>query len=207
MPTLLHIDSSPMGAFSVSRHLSETFVDHWKKSNPAGAVVTRDLTSTPIPPITAEWVAAAYTPADARSPEQKSVLKLSDELVAELQAADEWAIGVPMHNFSIPSVLKLWIDQIARVGVTFSYADGAPKGLLTGKKLTFLVATGGAYGPGTAAESFNFVEPYLRTVFGFLGVSDITFHTAGGASALNYGASREEFLQPHDEAVAALAAA
>jgi FMN-dependent NADH-azoreductase len=112
-----------------------------------------------------------------------------------------------MHNFGVPSVMKQWIDQIARVGVTFAYVDGAPKGLLTGKKATFVLAAGGTYGPGSATESLNFVEPYLKTIFGFLGVTNVEFHTAGGAAALNYGADRAEFLQPHDEAVAALAAA
>ncbi len=207
MSTLLHVDSSPMGTYSVSRHLSSTFTDHWQKGHAGGTVVTRDLSTSGLVSITAAWVAAAYTPVEARTPEQKAALAQSDELVKELQAADEIAIGVAMHNFGIPSVLKQWIDLIARVGVTFAYVDGAPKGLLAGKKITFLIATGGAYGPGTAAASLNFVEPYLKTIFGFLGVSDVTFHTAGGAAALNYGANREEFLQPHDEAVAALAAA
>jgi FMN-dependent NADH-azoreductase len=207
MSTLLHLDSSPMSAASVSRHLSSTFVEHWKQAHPGGTVITRDLTTSGLVSITAEWVAAAYTPANDRTTEQKAVLALSDALIAELKVADEYAIGVAMHNFNIPSVLKLWIDQIARAGETFSYVDGAPKGLLTGKKVTFLVATGGVYGPGTAAASMNFIEPYLKTLFGFLGVSEIAFHTAGGAAALNYGANRAEFLQPHDEAVAALAAA
>jgi FMN-dependent NADH-azoreductase len=206
MSTLLHLDSSPMGAASVSRHLSSTFVEHWKQAHPGGTVITRDLTTSGLSSITAEWVAAAYTPAESRTPEQKATLALSDTLIGELKAADEYAIGVAMHNFGVPSALKQWIDQIARAGVTFAYVDGAPKGLLTGKKVTFLIATGGAYGPGTAAASLNFVEPYLKTVFGFLGVSEIAFHTAGGAASLNYGANRAEFLQPHDEAVAALAA-
>jgi FMN-dependent NADH-azoreductase len=206
MSTLLHVDSSPMGAASVSRHLSATFTEHWKKAHAGGTVVTRDLTTSGLVSITAAWVAAAYTPAEARTAEQKQVLALSDTLVGELTAADEIAIGVSMHNFGVPSVMKQWIDQIARVGVTFAYVDGAPKGLLTGKKITFLIAAGGTYGAGTATASLNFVEPYLKTIFGFLGVSDVTFHTAGGAAALNYGANREEFLQPHDEAVAALAA-
>jgi FMN-dependent NADH-azoreductase len=196
-----------MGVASVSRHLSSTFTENWKKANAGGTVVTRDLTTSGLGSIDAAWVAAAYTPAEARTAEQKATLALSDTLIAELKTANEYAIGVAMHNFSVPSVLKLWIDQIARAGETFAYVDGAPKGLLTGKKITFLIATGGVYGPGSAAASLNFVEPYLKAVFGFLGVSEIAFHTAGGAAALNYGANREEFLQPHDEAVAALAAA
>jgi FMN-dependent NADH-azoreductase len=206
MATLLHIDSSPMGVASVSRHLSNTFVENWKKAHPGGTVVTRDLTKSGLTSITAEWVAAAYTPADSRTAEQKAVLATSDELLAEVEAADELAIGVSMHNFSIPSALKLWVDQVVRVNRAFSYADGSPKGLLVGKKATFLVATGGTYGPGTATESMNFIEPYLKTLFGFIGIT-VAFHTAGGAAALNYGADRATFLQPHDEAVAALAAA
>ena len=207
MATLLRIDSSPMGAASVSRHMSETFVESWKRAHPGGTVVTRDLTKSGLVSINAEWVAAAYTPAESRTAEQKAALAKSDELLAEIEAADELAIGVSMHNFSVPSVLKLWIDQVVRVGKAFSYEDGVPKGLLTGKKATFLVATGAVYGPGSAYESLNFIEPYLKTLFGFIGITDVTFHTAGGAGALNRGANREEFLQPHDEAVAALAAA
>jgi FMN-dependent NADH-azoreductase len=206
MATLLRIDSSPMGVASVSRHMSETFVESWKKAHPGGTVVTRDLTKSGLVSIDAAWVAAVYTPEESRTAEQKSVLSKSDELLAEVFAADELAIGVAMHNFNIPSVLKLYLDQVVRVGKTFAYVDGAPKGLLTGKKATFLVATGGAYGPGTGMESLNFIEPYLKTLFGFVGIGDVKFHTAGGAAALNRGANREEFLQPHDEAVAALAA-
>ncbi len=106
-----------------------------------------------------------------------------------------------MHNFGVPSALKLWIDQIARVGKTFSYATGAPKGLLTGKKATFLIATGGIYDAQTQMASFNFVEPYLRSVFGFLGVTDAKFLTAGGTMALNQGKDREAFLAPHRQKV------
>ena len=102
---------------------------------------------------------------------------------------------------AVPSVLKLWIDQIARVGRTFSYADGTPKGLLVGKKATFIIATGGIYDAQTQMASFNFVEPYLRSVFGFLGVTDATFLTAGGTMALNQGHDRGAFLAPHLQAV------
>ena len=204
MPTLLHIDSSPLGDASVSRHLTKEFVHNWKEANPNGKIITRDLTNTPLKPVTAEWVGAAYTPEDARTPAQRELLSTSDALVAELQAADEYVFGVPMHNFGIPSVLKLWIDVIARAGKTFSYANGTPEGLLKGKKVTFLVAAGGTYDANTAMESFNFVEPYLRTVFGFLGIKDLTFITAGGAAALNYGkVDRQTFLKPHFESIRA----
>jgi FMN-dependent NADH-azoreductase len=201
MPKLLEIDSSPLYGRSVSRQLTDAFVTQWKSSHPDGTVVDRDLNATSIPPVTGEWVGAAYTPDDARTPEQKQVLALSDTLLAELEQADEYVFGVPMHNFGVPSVLKLWIDQIARVGRTFSYAGGTPKGLLTGKKATFIIATGGNYDPQTQMASFNFVEPYLRSVFGFLGVTDTTFLTAGGTAALNYGQDRDAFLAPHLQAV------
>jgi FMN-dependent NADH-azoreductase len=201
MPTLLHIDSSPLYGRSVSRELTGAFVAQWQSSHPDGTVVDRDLNSTSIPPVDADWVGAAYTPAEARTPEQIEVLALSDTLLAELEQADEYVFGVPMHNFGVPSVLKLWIDQISRVGRTFSYADGTPKGLLVGKKATFIIATGGMYDAQTQMASFNFVEPYLRSVFGFLGVTDTTVLTAGGTAALNYGQDRDAFLAPHLQAV------
>ncbi len=197
MSTLLHINSSPLYGHSVSRELTDAFVAQWKSSHPDSAVIDRDLTSTVIPPISADWVGAVYTPEEARTPQQTELLSLSDSLIAELLQADEYVIGVPMHNFSVPSVLKLWIDQISRVGKTFSYADGTPKGLLTGKKATFIIATGGIYDAQTQMASFNFVEPYLRSLFGFLGVTDATFLTAGGTMSLRHGQDRDSFLAPH----------
>ncbi len=201
MPTLLHIDSSALYGRSVSRQLTGAFVAQWKSSHPDGAVIYRDLNATEIPPISAEWVGAVYAPETAHTPQQKKLLSLSDSLLAELEQADEYVFGVPMHNFGIPSVLKLWIDQIARVGRTFSYADGRPKGLIVGKKATFIIATGGIYDAQTQMASFNFVEPYLRSLFGFLGLTDVTFLTAGGTMALNHGQDRDAFLAPHLQAV------
>ena len=119
MPTLLHINSSPLYGRSVSRQLTGAFVAQWKSSHPDGTVIDRDLNTTSIPPINGEWVGAAYTPEEACTPQQKELLALSDALLAELEQADEYVFGVPMHNFGVPSVLKLWIDQIARVGRTF----------------------------------------------------------------------------------------
>jgi FMN-dependent NADH-azoreductase len=203
MPTLLHIDSSPLYQRSVSRQLTGAFVNQWKSSHPGAAVIDRDLAAAPIPPISQEWVGAAYTPEEARTPEQRHLLELSDTLIEEIERADEYVIGVPMHNFGVPSVLKLWIDQIARAGKTFSYANGTPKGLIAGKKATFIIATGGVYDAQTQMGSFNFVEPYLRSVFGFLGVTNATFLTAGGTSALNQGQDRDIFLAPHLQTVAA----
>ena len=201
MSTLLHIDSSPLYSRSVSRELTREFVSKWREAHANSAVITRDLNADPAVPVTAEWVGAAYTPANSRSSEQQAILAPSDKLLAELEVADEYVLGVPMHNFGVPSVLKLWIDQICRVNRTFAYEDGKPRGLLQGKRATFIVATGGIYDAGTQMASFNFVEPYLRSVFGFLGVKDSTVLTAGGTKALNQGVDRSSFLAPYIEAI------
>jgi FMN-dependent NADH-azoreductase len=191
-----------MGTSSISRHLSEEFVQNWRSQHPESKVITRDLSANVPPLVTAEWIAASFTPDEARTPEQRKILAISDDLVAELQTADEYVIGVPMHNFTIASALRLWIDQVARVGKTFAYVDGRPVGILKGKKATFLVASGGVYGPGSAMASYNFVEPYLRTFFGFLGVTDAQTYAAGGASVVNHGGvDRETFLHPHLAAI------
>lgn len=204
MSTLLHVDSSPLYGGSISRELTSAFAARWKASRPEGKVIVRDLNATTIPPLDAAWVGSVFTPEESRTAEQRQTLALSDTLLAELFEADEYVVGVPMHNFGPPSVLKLWVDQIARVGKTFSYADGAPKGLIVGKKATFVVATGGIYDAQTQMASFNFVEPYLRSVFGFLGVTDTTFLTAGGVQAVNHGkVDRATFLAPHLQAVQA----
>jgi FMN-dependent NADH-azoreductase len=205
MSTLLHIDSSPLGAYSVTRHLTNEFVQSWKAANPNGTVITRDLNATTIPPITGAWVGAVYTPADALTSEQKELTALSNTLVDELFAADEYVIGVPMHNFSIPSPLKLWIDQVARKEKTFSYATGTPVGLLTGKTAHIITSSGGSYDIGTAYESLNHVQPYLKSLFGFLGVKDLTFVNVGGAAALMAPqADRPAFLKPHVDAIRGL---
>lgn len=203
MPTLLHIDSSPMLESSVTRQLSASFVDRWSAANPGGRVLARDLYATQIPPIDGAWVTAVRTPADQRSAEQNQALALSDSLIAELEEANEYVFAVPMHNFSVPAIFKLWIDQVVRAQRTFSYGDGTtPAGLLQGKKATFIVGTG-----GPQMDAYNFVGPYLQTLFGFLGVTDATLLTVNGTMALAFGADREQFMAPHLEAAAVLAQA
>jgi len=204
MPTLLRIDSSPMDASkSFSRHLTSEFVRHWQERHRDGSVLVRDLATTSLAVLTSDWIAAAYTPEDSRSPEQRARLAVSDELIAELQAADQYVIGVPMHNFSIPGALKLWIDQVARAGKTFNYAGGVPAGLLRNKHLTLIVTSGGSYEPGTARSAMDFTEPYLRSVFGFLGVTDIQIVRAGGTSSARDADSRAALLQSAGAAIRA----
>ena len=206
MPTLLHLDSSPLES-SVTRELAREFVKTWKAAHADGTVIYRDLAAHPAKPLDAQWIGAAYTPEAGRTPEQKEALALSDELIGELEKADEYVIGVAMHNFSIPSVLKLWIDQVARNGKTFAYGEGGVQGLLQGKKATILVASGGVYELGTPAGAMNFVEPYLRSVLGFLGVKDVKVVTASGVAQIMMGAvDREAFLKPTLEQVRSQAA-
>jgi len=197
MSTLLRIDSSPLGGdASFSRQLTTEFVRKWQGSHTDGRVIDRDLATTTLPLVSAEWIGAAYSPAASLTQRQQDTLAISDELIAELEAADEYVFGVAMHNFSIPSVLKLWIDQVVRVGKTFSYDNGAMAGRLRGKKATFLVASGGVYEPGTPTADLNFVEPYLKSVFGKIGVTDTNFINASGTARFRFGVDRETILQP-----------
>jgi len=202
MSKLLRIDSSPLGSdVSFSRQLTTEFVEQWRHTHPDGEVLTRDLATAQLPQVTAEWIGAVYTPEAALTVRQREVLAISDELIAELYEADEYVFGVPMHNFSIPASLKLWIDQIVRVGKTVSYENGIPAGLVRGKKATFLVASGGVYEAGTPQAALNFIEPYLRAIFGFIGVTDISFVNAGGTAKSLYGVARGHILQPALEAI------
>jgi FMN-dependent NADH-azoreductase len=201
MPILLHVDSSPLES-SITRELTREFVDTWKAAHPDGAVLYRDLAKYPPQPVDAAWIAAAYSPEAARTPEHTRALAVSEELIGELEKADEFVIGVAMHNFSIPSVLKLWIDQVVRRDRTFSYSEGGRQGLLRRKKATIVIASGGVYESGTPAAAFNFVEPYLKTMLGFIGVTDLKFVTAAGVAQVLTGAvDRQTFLKPALELV------
>src|SRR6202049_586076 len=197
MSTLLKIDSSPMGQGSIYRKLTAKLAETWLKSHPGGKVIERDLTTLNLPVVDALWVGAAFTPEASRTAAQTKALAASDSLIKDLEQADEYVFGVPMHNFSIPSTLKLWIDQVVRAGKTFAYTSSGPAGLLTGKKATLLIASGGTYDPGTALASLNFVNPYLRAVFGFIGITDVTIIAAEGTAQLMTGkVDPQSFLAP-----------
>ncbi len=171
---LLRIDSSARGS-SVSRQLTSRFVEAWKKENPAGEVVERDLATTPLPLITDEWIQAAYADPSKLTAAQRQVLSTSDTLIEELVAADMIVLGVPMYNFTIPSPLKAWVDQVVRLGKTFVYDASGRKGLLGGKRVVAITSRGGAYSAGTPTAQFDHQEPYLRHVLAFIGLTDVTF--------------------------------
>lgn len=170
MPTLLAVEASSRLRSSTSRKLTDFFIQEWRANNPEGRVVVRDLALDPPPFVDMPWIGGAYTPPAQHSPESAAAIKVSDELVAELQAADHLVIATPMYNFSIPAVLKAWIDHIVRVGVTVSPAN---VGLLTGKKATVIIATGGDFSPGSPIEGYNQASGYLRQLLAWIGITDV----------------------------------
>ena len=171
---LLHIDSSARLS-SVSRQLTANLVAAWTRENPEGEVIRRDLAATSIPPITDEWLQAAYQSADKRTEEQRQTLRLSEILIDELLAADLIVIGAPMYNYTISSPLKAWIDQVVRPERTVAYGPSGPKGLLAGKKVIGLTARGGAYSNGSSRAAYDHQEPYLRLILAYIGLTDVTF--------------------------------
>jgi FMN-dependent NADH-azoreductase len=195
---LLRIDSSPFGEAAVSRRLTEEFVRKWLRANPGGGVMTRDLTANSIPVIDAAWVSANYTPKESRTHQQAEHLKLSTGFITELLDADEYVMGMPMHNWGPPASFKLWVDQI----VTPLTKSTRP---LDQKRVTFIIAAGAVYTQGSADASKNYLVPWLRTLFGFLGIRDMRFVIADGTREMNNGKiDRATFLEPHIKAIHAL---
>lgn len=177
---LIAINSSPNMESSVSRQLVEFFVETFEGGPGNGQVKVRDIGEIGPPHLDGEKIAAIFTPGDRRSEAQKQALAHSDELVDELIDADVIVIGAPMHNFSISSPLRTWIDHVVRAGRTFNYTDTGPKGHLTGKKVFVLTARGGDYSEGSSMAAMDHQEPYLHTVLGFIGLDDVTFIHAQG---------------------------
>ncbi len=200
MPTLLAIESSPRGDYSVSRKLTSKFIDDWKAQHAGGTVVVRDLMKTTLPFVDLPWIMGAYTPAEQHSPEAKEAIAISNNLIAELTAADHIVIGTSMYNFSIPAVLKAYIDHIVRIGVTVSPSY---EGLVKGKKLSIILASGGVYTPGAQAEGYNVATSYLKQIFGFIGITDVNVVLAGGTSAVDKGkATLPQVISQFEPAVA-----
>lgn len=173
MTRILHLDSSPRGERSHSRQLSRAFVEEFKSLHPDTTVLYRDLGHNPPPHVDEPWIAAAYSDPSTHTPELKAAIAFSDELVDELFSVDVIVLGAPMHNFSITSTLKTYIDQVVRVGRTFTYPSYT--GLLENKKLFLLTARGGGgYSPGQPMEGVNHQDTYLKAVLGMIGITDIT---------------------------------
>ncbi len=194
MVKILHIDTSPRGERSHSRNLTSDFVANWKNSHLDSTITYRDIGHQIIPPVSETWIAAAFSPPDIHTPELTVALQLSNELIAELIECDRYIFSVPMYNFGIPANFKAYIDQVCRVGRTFAVnQQGGYDGLLINKKMLVITARGGSFPAGTPAASFDFQEPYLRTVFGLMGVTDINFVNAENLAMKGDG--REQSLQ------------
>ena len=182
---ILQVLSSSRGAASHSTRVANRIVERRRDVDPQAVVVVRDLNRTPQPVLDEAALAALFTPASARTSEQAARVALDDALIAEIQAADVVVLGVPMYNFAVPATLKNWIDAIARAGVTFRYTERGPEGLLKGKRMYVALARGGKY-RDTPADT---QVPYLRTMFAFLGITDVEFVYAEG---LSLGAEAEQ---------------
>ncbi|GEN70049.1 FMN-dependent NADH-azoreductase [Chryseobacterium lathyri] len=176
MANILNIQTSISGENSVSNKLSQAVINQLLDKDPNSKVVIRDLALNPIPHLEIHHFSASRIPDEERNDEQKEASKYSDESLKEIQEADIIVIGVPFYNFTFPSTLKSWIDSIAVAGKTFSYADGTPKGLLQNKKLFLNFAIGGVYENGLIEN----MEHYLRTLFGFIGITDVEVFKSQG---------------------------
>src|SRR6202047_163959 len=197
MPTLLHLDASPRGEYSISRQLSKAGVGAWKAKYPNGKIIERDLTKTQMTFVDLDWIMGAFSPPEQLTEQHKSALAISDTLIAELLEADDIIIGTPMYNFAVPAVLKAWIDHVVRAGKTFNYGATGPQGLAKGRKVVVAVASGGSYDTASGLETYNYVIPYLRHILGFIGITDVTFVQAGGTMRVAQGqVLSEEFMAP-----------
>lgn len=165
---LLHIDSSALGGYSVSRQLTADIVAELKRSTPDANVHYHDLAAQPLP----HWTPVA----DASDPAAVAGI----EMLEEFLAADVVVIGAPMYNFAISSSLKAWLDRILVAGKTFRYTANGPEGLAGGKRVIIASSRGGFYGKDAPAAAMDFQEPYLRTVFAFIGINEVEFVRAEG---------------------------
>jgi FMN-dependent NADH-azoreductase len=193
MPTLLSIQSSPRGGNSISRTLSQDFVTAWQTKHPDGKVVLRDLAENNLPYVGIPWITGIFLPTDKRTPEMQRALAVSDELIAELFAADEILIGTPMYNFTVPANLKSWIDLIVRPHITHS---GPPerKGLVIDKACKIIIASGGTYDEGLPAAASDYESGYLKRILAFIGITEVEIILAGGTAAVAFGSTTVEEL-------------
>lgn len=176
---ILYVTSSPRGGASYSGQTGERVLAELRDRNPDAHVVVRDLAKNPLPHIDGDFIAATRGPDGAGTEQQRQLLAQSDALVDELFAADMIVIATGMVNFSIPSTLKAWLDYIARPGRTFSYSEAGPKGLVTGKHVVLIAASGGIYAD---KRPLDFQVPYLKHVLGFLGMTEVEVLDVGGTA-------------------------
>lgn len=178
MNTLLHINASIFSEGGQSSQLTKEFVAEWQRKHPTGKVIKRDLVSSALPHLDAERFLALISKPEERTERQAQIVAESDALISEIQAADVVVMGLPMYNFTLPTQLKSYFDHIARAGVTFKYTENGPVGLLTNKRVVIFATRGGFYA-GTPADTQTGL---VKTLFGFLGVTDVEFVYVEGIS-------------------------
>ncbi len=202
MSTLLSVNASPRGEMSVSRHLGKRYIEHWLAAHPNGSVVDRDLMTPTIPYMNIDWIGGVYAPpAVPRTTEMRQALQLSKELIDELIQADQVLISTPMYNFSIPAVLKSWIDYIVRPGFTFALAPGWP-GLVADRPVRIIVATRDVHEPEGDDDQ---VTSVVRRAFSFMGIHNVVSLLAGGSLAVNRGEMQlDDHVAQFEQAIAAL---
>lgn len=181
MATLLHLDSSGQNENSVSRKLTAYYVKEWQQANPGGRVIYRDLVTSDIGFLTNEHIIAFNSPKDSLSESQRKLIEFPDVLMKELLDADVILFGAPMYNFSVPAVLKAWVDMIVRAGLTYTFAGGAPRGLIKNKRAVVITTSGGDYSQ-PPMQQFDFVEPWLRAILGFIGITDVSVFRSFGTN-------------------------
>jgi FMN-dependent NADH-azoreductase len=194
---ILQINSSARSTEAQSTRLANAIVAQLSANQPQAEVTVRDLASTPHPVLDEAALQALFTPAETRTAAQTARVALDDALIAELQAADILVLGAPMYNFGVTVQLKSWIDAVARAQVTFRYTENGPEGLLKGKKVYVALTRGGMHRDGPTDTQV----PYLKTMLGFLGMTDVQFIYAEG---MGYGP--EAVLRAQAQAQAAIEA-
>jgi len=189
MKNILLIQSSPSGSKSYSQRVAESIVNEIKDRYPGTKITFRHLAEDPLPHVGPAFVSALSAKPEELTAAESKALALSDALIEELRTADIIVLAAPMHNFGIPSTLKAWIDHVVRAGRTFTYSQGKPDGLLKDKRLILVLASGGIYSDGPMKQ-LDFTEPYLRTVLGFVGLSDIEVVRVEGVAMSTIGAEK-----------------
>ena len=178
---ILHLISSPRGTESISTQLGNSITNKLTEAFPGSRLITEDLNVNPYPHLFDKQINALRTQPDSHTTEQKELVRRSDEAIAQLFDADIIVISLPLYNFSIPSTLKSWLDNILRAGHTFGYSSEGPKGLVNNKKVYIALASGNVYSDGPY-QAYDFAVPYLKTVFGFIGITDVNIVRAEGTA-------------------------
>jgi FMN-dependent NADH-azoreductase len=180
MAHILHIDSSARGDRSNSRNLTHNFMTAWQSAHPSDTVTYRDLGHYPVAHFSEVLILALYSPIEQHSPEMTEAIAASNQIVNEFLAADRYVFSIPMYNLNVPSTFKAYIDQIVIAGKTFKVSEKGYEPLVHGKKMLVITSRGADYSAGSPFAAYDFQEPYLRAIFGFIGITDITFVNANG---------------------------